>query len=68
MNTKKSIQKRIHLMKTIRFKELKRLCYCDSKELYNKVFIIKGAPHEWIGIGFVECHPDPEKHVEVTEN
>lgn len=24
------------------------------------VFIIGGTPHEWVGIGMVECEPNPK--------
>ena len=56
-------------MKKIKFKELKRLCFCNSNKLLNKVFVIGGKPHEWVGFGMVEleCEVDPEVHIEVEE-
>ncbi|MCP4570565.1 MAG: hypothetical protein GY841_23520 [FCB group bacterium] len=54
---------------TIKFDKLKRLCFCNSDELLDKVFIIGGKAHEWVGIGMVELkqEPDPEKHITVIE-
>lgn len=53
-------------MKEIKFKDLKQLCFCNSDKLFNKVFLIDGVPHEWVGIGMVECKPDPLKTVKVV--
>ena len=57
----------LNLDKKIKFSELKRLCFCNSNKLINKIFIINKIPYEWQGIGFVECDPDPKKHIEVIE-
>lgn len=57
----------INIMKTIKFKKLRHLCFCDSEELLNKIFIINKIPHEWIGIGMVECDIDNKKEQIVVE-
>lgn len=48
-------------MKEITFDELKRLCFVNSKKLMDKTFVIGGVHHDWQGIGFVECDPDPKR-------
>jgi hypothetical protein len=54
-------------MKKIKFSELKRLCFCNSEKLIGKIFVINEIPYEWVGIGLVECKPDPKKNIEVIE-
>lgn len=53
--------------KKIKFNELKRLCFCNSDKLINKVFVINKTPHEWQGIGMVECNSNPKKEIEVID-
>jgi len=53
---------------TIKFSKLKKLCFCNSNELQNKIYLIGGIPHDWQGIGMVECDLDPKKQtIEVVE-
>jgi len=56
---------------TITFNELKRLTFCNSNKLLGAVIVIDGIPHEWVGIGLVECgEPNPkwtERIIKVVE-
>jgi len=56
-------------METIKYSELKRLCFCNSKELHGKVFIIGNVAYEWTGIGMIELDIDPNsgEHITVIE-
>jgi hypothetical protein len=40
-------------MKTITYSKLRRLSFCNSKELPQKV-IVDGTVKEWVGIGWCE--------------
>ena len=64
------LRKEKSTMKQMKFSEFRRLCFCNSKKLMDKIFIIGGIPHEWVGIGMVElrCEVDPEKHIEVIDD
>lgn len=42
-------------MNQITTKELERLCFCNSKKLLEMKVVFVGKPHEWVGIGWVEC-------------
>ena len=56
-------------MDEITFAKLRRWCFCNSNELLNKVFVINDIPHEWVGIGMIECELDPKKEaVKVVEH
>jgi len=57
----------VNLDKKIKFNELKRLYFCNSDKLINKVFVINKTPHEWQGIGMVECNSNPKKEIEVID-
>ena len=53
--------------KKIKFSELKKLSFCNSDKLIGKIFVINKIPHEWQGIGFVECDSDPKNQIEVID-
>lgn len=55
---------------TMSFSRLRKLCFCNSKELHGKVFLINDAPYEWVGIGMLplDIDPDPEKHVTIKDD
>ncbi len=38
--------------KTIKWEELKRLSFCNSKDLPRKVNV-EGSLYEWVGIGWI---------------
>jgi len=53
------------------FDELKRLSFCDSPKLPQKIKIYDCRTNEWVfrqwvGIGWVDCDAD-ESAVEITE-
>lgn len=54
-------------MEEITFDELQRLSFCNSKKLLDKTFVIGGVHHDWQGIGFVECDPDPKKRAVIVK-
>lgn len=45
-------------MKTIKFSELKRLSFCNSKDLPKKI-IVDGIVREWMGIGWLDTEKPP---------
>lgn len=57
------------VMKKITFDELKRLSFCNSEKLQNKLYILGEDVVEWVGIGFIDVNipPDPEKHITVID-
>lgn len=42
---------------TITFSELKRLSFCNSKDLPSKV-ILGGRMKQWVGIGWIDVNED----------
>jgi len=54
---------------TIKFSRLRRLSFCNSRELHDKKYILDGKVVLWVGIGFHDQseEPDPEKHITVVE-
>ncbi len=44
--------------KTIKFSELKRLSFCNSSKLPQKI-IVDGQVKEWVGIGWLDIDDKP---------
>ena len=59
-NKKKKVKKQ----KTIKFSELKVLCFCNSKRLPSRI-LVGGKPREWTGFSWIELDDDDIDGTEV---